>query len=135
MRPGRRARVYLSDGAAQDRPVSRMAEPDQAFSLDLDPVHPPVAGKGSVTAAVVRKHPTAVLCAEYGMMPRHACIGKHDVALGVAASQVRRASRQGPVRSLRPHHQRWDGSPRNGLSGAHAPASPCPGLLEDGPAT
>ena len=119
--PGWRGRAGSADAAAQDRPVSWMAEPDLAFSDDLDPVHPPVSGKGAVGAAVVCQHPAAVLQPEHGMTPGHAGVGDHDVALRVAADQVRRSRRQAPVRSLEPHHEWWRGPPRKGLL-SHAPS-------------
>ena len=80
-----------------------MAEPDQAFARDLDPVHPPVPGVGAVGAAVVGQHPLAALTGEHGMMPGHPGIGDHDVAAGIAANQVGGACWQAPVSSLGPY--------------------------------
>ena len=106
-------RPVSADGAAQHRPVSGIAEPDLAFRVDLDPLHPLAAGIGAIGAAVVRQHPAAVLQPEHGMVPGHAGIGDHDVALWIAADHIRRAGRQAPVRSLGPYEKR-PGTPPKG---------------------
>jgi hypothetical protein len=83
-----RALAGLGDRAAQQRPVSRMAEPGLAVPVDFDPCHPLACGIGAVGAAVVYQHPSAALRLEHGMMPGDAVIGEHDVALRIAADQV-----------------------------------------------
>ena len=80
-----------------------MAEPGHAFGADFDPCHPLAIGVGAVGAAVVHQHPPAALRPEHGMVPGHADIGDHDVALWIAADHIRGAGRQAPVRSLGPY--------------------------------
>ncbi len=58
------------------------------------------------------------------MLPGHPGIAEDDVGLQIAAYPLRGARRQAAVRPLRPHHQRWDGTPHKGLIGTHRPASP-----------
>jgi hypothetical protein len=94
----------LAGRAAQGRPVSRISEPGQAFPVDLDPGYPPAIGVGTVGAGVVHQDPPAVLGPEHGVLPGDAGIGDYDVALWVAADQVRTAARQAPVISLSPDH-------------------------------
>jgi hypothetical protein len=81
-----------------------MAEPDQAFPVDLDPAHPPVPGIGAVGAAGVCQYPPAALHPEHGVLPGDPGVGDHDVALRIAADPVGTATRQAPVNSLGPHH-------------------------------
>ena len=109
-----------NDSAAKDRPVSGMTEPDLALAIDLDPIHAPVSGIGTVAAALVLQHPLRVLQPEHGMPTRHAGIGDHDVALRVAPDHVRTPCRQATVRALGAHDERWCGAPRKRLLG-HAP--------------
>ena len=63
-RPAGRVQIGSPDGAAQDRAVSGIAEPDLALPVDLDPVDPPVSGISAVGTAVVHQQPMTVVQAE-----------------------------------------------------------------------
>ena len=90
-RPAGRVQTGSPDDAAQDRPVCGMAKPDLALPVDLDPVYPSVSGISAVGAAVVHQQPMTVVQAKHSMLPRHAGISDHDVALRIATDPVRRA--------------------------------------------
>lgn len=110
-----------ADPTAQDQPVSGMSEPDQALPADLDPIDPLARRIGAVGAGVVRQDPAAILQPKHRVPPGHAGIGDNDLALRIAAHQVRRAGRQGPLGTLDPHHDRRCGSPWGRIVGTHSP--------------